>query len=149
MKISIVTTCLNSQGTIKETIRSVLDQKGDFEVEYIITDAGSTDGTIDIIKSFGSKIKLVDAKGTNQSEGINMGIKLATGDILAFINADDVYEPCAFQKVQQAFAGDPNTLWVTGQCRIIDKDGHEISKFITRYKNFLLKRFSYFLLLSL
>ena len=127
MKISIVTTCLNADSTIKKTIESIHSQEGDFEIEHIITDAGSTDKTLEIIASLGAKIKLLDAKGLNQSEGINLGLKNATGDIQAFLNADDIYEPGTFQKVITSFENSPDKKWIIGKCRVIDEDDKEIS----------------------
>ncbi len=147
MKVSIVTTCFNSQATIRDTIESILSQEGDFELEYIITDAGSKDATRSIIAEYGDKICLIDATGTNQSQGINCGLREATGDIVAFLNADDVYRPGTLQSVVQAFAANPNRLWLAGQCAIIDLKGEEFHGAITKYKNFLLRNYSYWLLL--
>lgn len=148
MKISIVTTCFNSEKTIRDTIESVLNQQFDGELEYIITEAGSKDGTLSIIKEYGNKLKLVDAKGTNQSEGINMGLQMATGDIIAFINADDTYIEGTFQKVINAFNSNPEKNWLTGQCKIINENNEEILSSMTTYKNFFLSIYSYFLLLG-
>ena len=147
MKVSIVTTCFNSASTIRATIESILSQQGDFELEYIVTDAGSKDATLSIIREYGEKIRLIDATGTNQSQGINRGLREATGDIVAFLNADDVYEPGAIQKVVEAFRGEPTKLWLAGQCKIIDGAGKELHSPITNYKNFLLRHYAYWLLL--
>jgi glycosyltransferase involved in cell wall biosynthesis len=146
-KISIVTTCFNSQATIRDTIESILGQQGSFELEYIITDAGSKDNTRNIISEYGDRINLIDATGTNQSQGINRGLREATGEIVAFLNADDIYRPGALQAVVEAFAANPDKLWLVGQCTIIDLQGREFHGAITRYKNFLLKHYSYGLLL--
>lgn len=147
MKISIVTTCFNSAATIRETIESILSQQGDFDLEYIITDAGSTDATLSIVREFGSRVRLIDARGTNQSQGINLGLRESTGEIVAFLNADDVYEPGALQMVVEAFRKEPEKLWLVGQCRIIDGEGKELHSPITTYKNFLLRRYAYWVLL--
>lgn len=147
MKVSIVTTCFNSQATIRDTIESILSQQGDFELEYIVTDAGSSDATREIISEYGERINLIDATGTNQSQGINLGLQKASGDIVAFLNADDVYLPGTIQDVVQAFAAHKENLWLVGQCAIIDKDGREFHRLIKRYKNLLLRNYSYWLLL--
>jgi glycosyltransferase involved in cell wall biosynthesis len=147
MKVSIVTTCFNSQATIRDTIESILSQQGNFELEYIITDAGSKDSTRAIIIEYGAKIRLIDATGTNQSQGINRGLREASGDIVAFLNADDVYRPGTLQSVVDAFAAQPDKLWLAGQCAIIDHNGDEFHGAITKYKNFLLRNYSYWLLL--
>ena len=143
MKISIITTCLNAEKYIKQTIESVLSQKGDFSLEYIITDAGSTDSTLEIIKSFGDKITLLNAKGLNQSEGINLGIKKSSGDIIAYLNADDTYLPNTLSIVTKSFQNN-SPKWVIGKCHIINSKNKEINKWVTNYKNFFLKRYNYF-----
>ncbi|HMO02455.1 MAG TPA: glycosyltransferase [Oligoflexia bacterium] len=145
---SIITTCKNSANTVRQTIESVLSQRGDFEIEYIFTDALSTDGTREIIAEYGDKIKLIDAPKLNQSEGINLGFQMAKGDYIAFINADDVYQAGAFDLADRAFRCNPDKLWLVGQCDIIDEKGFPMHGFISRYKNFLLKNYSYFLLLT-
>ena len=145
--LSIITTCLNAEKTITETIESIQSNKGDFTIEHIITDAGSTDRTIEIIKSYGDKIKLFHCPGLNQSAGINFGLQKATGSILAFLNADDVYYPDTFKKVIDAFTKNPNQHWLAGQCPIIDEQGIEQTNWISKYKNFWLKNYTYFWLL--
>ena len=86
-RISIITTTFNTESTIERTMRSTLSQEGNFELEYIITEGGSTDRTVEIIKSFNDpRIKLLDARKTNVSQGINLGLRSATGDMLAFLN---------------------------------------------------------------
>jgi len=147
MKVSIVTTSFNSAATIRATIESVLSQQGNFELEYIITDAGSTDATRDIAREFGSRVRLIDATGTNQSQGINRGLRASTGDIVAFLNADDLYTPGSLEMVVKAFEREPSKIWLVGQCAIIDEAGREFHSAITRYKNFLLRRYAYWILL--
>ena len=90
-KISIITVCYNSAKTIAETIESVLSQ--DYpNIEYIVVDGKSTDGTQDIVKSFGSKIsKFVSEPDKGLYDAMNKGIGLATGDIIGIINSDDIY----------------------------------------------------------
>lgn len=146
-RVSIITTTFNTELTIERTIRSILSQEGSFDLEYIITEGGSTDRTVEIIKSFNDpRIKLLDARKTNQSQGINMGLRSATGDIVAFLNGDDVYHPGTIQSVVNAFL-ESQSMWVVGKCRIINQNDQEISKWITSYKNLLLKHYSYFFLL--
>ena len=146
--ISIVTTSFNAAKTIRDTIESIINQKGSFEIEHIITDAGSKDGTLDIVASYGDRIRLVPAAGLNQAEGINAGLKAAQGEIVAFLNADDIYEENALAKVAEAFKANPDKNWLIGRCRIIDEQGKEMQSWITAYKNFLLSIYSYPLLLT-
>lgn len=143
MKISIITTNFNTAKYIERTIQSILNQKGDFELEYIITDGGSTDGSLDIIKKYKDKLKYISEKDNGQSDGINKGLKMATGDIVAFLNADDTYTEGTLEKVVKYFKEHPDCMWLTGYCRIIDENDKEIRKFVTDYKNSKLKKFSF------
>jgi hypothetical protein len=67
---------------------------------------------------------------------------MATGDIVAFLNADDVYTEGALEKVSRYFKENPECKWLTGYCKIIDEEEREVRKFITRYKNYKLRRYS-------
>jgi len=146
-KVSIITTCFNAAATIRETIESIRANRGDNEIEHIITDAGSTDGTLDIVRSYGDEVKLFITPGLNQSAGINYGLKQATGEILAFLNADDLYYPDTIKKIVAAFDTQPDCTWLIGQCPIIDEHGVEQTSWISHYKNFWLRHYSYFWLL--
>jgi len=148
MKISVVTTCFNAAPTIERTIESILGQQGNFELEYLVTDAGSTDGTLDIIARYGDRIRSVEARGLNQSAGINRGLQASTGDIVAFLNGDDVYAPGALEDVARRFTGEPDRLWLIGECDIIDEFDQVQTSWISWYKNLLLHRYSYLTLLT-
>ena len=97
MKISLITACYNSAKTIKTAIDSVLAQKG-VDIEYIVVDGGSTDGTVDIIKEYSTRstcstrfsFKWISERDRGMYDAINKGIKMATGDIVGILNADDV-----------------------------------------------------------
>ncbi len=91
MKISIITVVFNAKKTIRETIHSVLSQTY-ANIEYIVIDGGSTDGTIEIVKNYGNKIsKFVSEKDAGIYDAMNKGIALTTGDVIGFLNADDFY----------------------------------------------------------
>ena len=91
MKVSIVTSVFNGEKYLEETILSVISQTY-ANIEYIIIDGGSTDGTIDIIKKYENKISYwISEKDESMYDGINKGIKKATGDIVASLNSDDFY----------------------------------------------------------
>jgi len=143
MKISIITTNYNTDKYLEETILSVLNQKGDFELEYIITDGESTDGSLEIIKKYKDKLKYISEKDKGQSNGINKGLRMATGDIVAFLNADDIYLDNTLDTVVRYFKDNPECMWLTGYCKIIDENGKQIKKYITDYKNRKLRRFSF------
>jgi glycosyltransferase involved in cell wall biosynthesis len=144
-KISIITPSYNQAAFIRSTIESVLSQ--DYpNLEYIVLDAASTDGTIDILKEYSDKLVWKSEKDRGQSDALNKGFRMATGDILAFINSDDTYEPGALKKVGEFYASHPEANWVTGKCYVIDTHGSEIRKAVTTYKNFWLKVNSYSML---
>ena len=99
MKITLITACFNSAATIGTAIESVLSQKG-VDVEYIVVDGGSTDGTVDIIKEYSTRstcstrltFKWISEKDHGMYDAINKGIKMATGDVVGILNADDVLD---------------------------------------------------------
>lgn len=91
MKISIITVVFNNKKTIKDTIESVLSQTYK-NIEYIIVDGSSTDGTVEIIQNYGHQIdKFVSDEDNGLYHAMNKGIKLVTGDIIGFLNSDDLY----------------------------------------------------------
>ena len=91
MKISIVTVCFNSEKHIRSAIESVINQTYN-NIEYIIVDGASKDGTIDIVRSYGDKItKFISEPDKGIYDAMNKGFKMATGDYLALINSDDFY----------------------------------------------------------
>lgn len=157
MKFSIITPSFNQGIFIRKTIDGVISQKGDFDIEYFVMDGGSTDNTIDILKSYEQKLKdnhrikfyWQSKKDKGQSDAINQGLKKATGDIFAFINSDDFYQPNIFQKVASEFTKNQKKLWLTGYNLIVDENNKQIQKPITIYKNFWLKHYNYNNLLML
>lgn len=91
MKISVITAVWNSEKTIKDAIDSVLSQTYK-NIEYIIVDGESTDGTVDIVKSYGDRIsKFISEKDNGIYYAMNKGIKLVTGDVICFLHSDDIY----------------------------------------------------------
>ena len=91
MKISIITSVYNNKDTIEDAIKSVLNQTYK-NIEYIVIDGASTDGTIDIVKKYQDKIsKFISEPDNGIYDGLNKGIKLATGDVIAFLHSDDIY----------------------------------------------------------
>ena len=147
MKISVITPSLNQGRFIEKTIWSVLNQKGNFDVEYIIIDGKSNDNTLDIIRKHENRLIWISEKDSGQSDAINKGLEMASGDLLAWLNSDDIYEPGALAEVAERYKEQP-FKWCFGNCRNIDEHDHEIRKFITKYKMFDCRHFSYRRLLS-
>jgi glycosyltransferase involved in cell wall biosynthesis len=144
--ISVVTPSLNARETIEEALQSVVSQ--DYRhVEHIVVDGGSTDGTVELLERTDG-IKWVSEPDRGLSDAMNKGIGMATGDVIGWLNADDRYLPGALTRVGEAFVSNPDALWATGLCRIVDGDGREIRKPVTAYKRFLLRHYSYRLYLT-
>ncbi len=100
-------------------------------------DGGSTDNTVDILKKYEGKLKWFSEKDKGQSDAINKGLKIATGDVAAWLNSDDYYLPGTLQKVGKFFVNNTKAQWVTGDYKIVDENGEEIQSFVRTYKNFL------------
>lgn len=103
MKISIVTISFNQAKYLRDCIDSVLSQ--DYkDIEYIVVDPGSTDGSREIVESYGSRIFKVFEKDDGPADGLNKGFSRASGDIFYFINSDDFVLPNTFSKIADAFS---------------------------------------------
>ena len=111
------------------------------EVEHLVIDGGSTDGTLDILAAAG--VRYVSEPDRGLSDGVNKGIRMAQGDVIGWLNADDVYLPGALSRVGKAFVHRSDALWATGPCLIMGADGEEIRSSVTPYKNFFPRRYSY------
>ena len=114
MRISIVTVAYNAVNTIEKTILSVIKQ--DYEdIEYIIIDGGSTDGTVDIIEKYKESLSFFVSESDNgMYDALAKGFNHVTGDIIAYINADDFYQPQAFAAVAEIFSKYRDVKWLTG-----------------------------------
>lgn len=114
MKISIITISFNSEKTIEETIKSVIEQDYD-DLEYIIVDGASTDRTMEIVEKYRSKIsKIISEKDEGISDAFNKGIHLATGDIIGIINSDDMLYPGAIKKLGEYYEPDVDVYYGDG-----------------------------------
>jgi len=104
MKISIVTVVRNDAEHIEETMRSVLEQKGSFDIEYIVIDGASSDGTVEIIRKYASCLAaFISEPDSGIYDAMNKGIRLTHGEVVGMINSGDHYLPGAFEKVAAAF----------------------------------------------
>ena len=145
-RISIITPSFNQGDFIEQTILSVLSQ--DYpNIEYLIMDGGSSDTTLTILKKYSGKITWISEADKGQTHAINKGLRLATGSIVGYLNTDDLLLPGTLKKVAEVFINDPQSVWVTGKCRIVDEENNEIRRPITIYKNALLGSHNFSLLL--
>jgi glycosyltransferase involved in cell wall biosynthesis len=143
MLLSIVTPSFNQGRYIEETIRSVLSQ--DYpHVEYLIVDGGSTDSTLDTIKKYQHQLAWwVSEKDQGQTDAINKGFARAQGDVLAWINSDDTFEPGAFTAAMTYLKDHPSVGMVYGDCNYLDESGAVIGKFHAAQTSYRLLRQGY------
>jgi glycosyltransferase involved in cell wall biosynthesis len=122
-RISIVTPSLNQAPYLDRTIRSVLEQ--DYpEIEYLVFDGGSTDGSVEILRRYDDRIAYWESlSDRGQSHAVNKGLERATGEIVGWINSDDYYLPGAFSAAVAAFGANSEPQWVCGACRYLHADG--------------------------
>jgi glycosyltransferase involved in cell wall biosynthesis len=131
-RVSVVTPSYNQGRFIEETIRSVLLQ-GYPELEYIIMDGGSTDGSVDVIRRYEPWLTYwVSEADRGQSHAINKGWTRATGEVLAYINTDDCYLPGAVATAAAEFSLRPDVAMVYGNASIVDEGGKELSSWKAR-----------------
>lgn len=119
MKFSVIVPSFNKSQFIKRTIDSILDQKYK-DTEVIVVDGGSRDGTVEILKKYGDKIRWVSEKDNGQTEAINKGMRMATGEIMAYLNSDDTYEKKTLNIVDKYFEDNPKIMVVYGKVHHID-----------------------------
>ena len=122
-KISIITPSKNHASFIASNIESVLSQ-GYSDVEHIISDGGSTDGTLEILKKY-PHLKVISERDRGQSHALNKGFRMASGEIIGWINSDDGYCPNVFQDVADRFQ-DPNVMVVYGEGIEVDEKGAKL-----------------------
>src|SRR3954469_16463600 len=102
MRISIVTPSFNQCGYLHRTAESILSQRGPFELEWIVVDGGSADGTVDLLALLASsdpRVQFTSGPDRGQSHAINVGMTRAKGDVVAWLNSDDLYAPGALATV--------------------------------------------------
>lgn len=122
MKISIVTVCFNSASTVRQTVDAVTSQTG-VDLEYIAIDGGSTDGTLDVLRSYGNQIsKLVSEPDDGIYDAMNKGIALATGDVVGILNSDDFYPDSEVLAAVAAAFEDPDVDCVFGDLDYVDAE---------------------------
>jgi len=127
--VSVITPSFNQARYLEATIQSVIGQ--DYpRIEYIIVDGGSTDGSVDVIKKYQDKLSWwVSEKDKGQTDAINKGFNRAKGEILAWINSDDTYNPGAVGEAVKYLVNHPEVALVYADCNFIDEEDRIIGKF--------------------
>jgi len=123
--ISVVVTVYNFESWIRQAVQSILDQEGPFDLEIVVIDDASTDGSAEVLTSFtDSRLKLIrhpENKGPNFS--VNEGFSLVRGEFIARLDGDDAYEPGFFAKALQAFQAEPGAGFLYGDFKTMDSTG--------------------------
>jgi glycosyltransferase involved in cell wall biosynthesis len=138
-KVSIITVCYNAADTLKDTIDSVLEQ--DYEdVEYILIDGQSTDGTLDLIKSYGDRIdQFISEADKGMYDGLNKGIQMAKGEIIGMLNSDDFYtDEHVVSDMVQAMSSGPG--YESGYADLYYVDSKNTNRIIRKWKSGKYKR---------
>ena len=131
MKISIITISFNAKATIEKTLQSVANQLYK-NIEHIIVDGGSKDNTLEICNSFSHVSKIISEPDKGVYDAFNKGLKLATGDIIGFLNADDVfYYDNSVQEIAKAFSENKTDI-VYGNLNYINENGRVIRNWKSR-----------------
>ncbi len=143
--VSIVTPSFNQGRFVEETIKSVISQEGDFHIEYLIMDGGSTDDSVEVIKKYGRLLKegkwpvrcrgieykWVSEKDKGQADAVNKGFRAAKGETLGWLNSDDTYLPGAIEKAVRFFNEHSDVMMVYGEGYHIKESGEVIQRYYT------------------
>jgi glycosyltransferase involved in cell wall biosynthesis len=123
MRVSIVTTTFNALPYLPETVRSIL-QAPLAELEYLVVDAGSRDGTLEYLRGVRDERMRVEVlEGAGQYEAIDWGLRQTTGEVMAWLNADDTYFPWTIDAIVQLFSQYPDVHWITGLPTVLNREG--------------------------
>ncbi|MDJ0889470.1 MAG: glycosyltransferase [Desulfobacterales bacterium] len=133
--VSIVTPSYNQGRFIKKTIESVLSQNYP-NIEYVVIDGGSSDQTVDILRSYGDRLEWVSEPDRGQTDAINKGMARVQGEILAYLNSDDVLAPGAIERIVNYFKSNPDCDMVYGNADYIDEDDKVTGKYDTDQYSF-------------
>ena len=153
--ISIVSPVYNAEAYLAQTIESVIYQTGTFFIEYIIIDGGSTDSTLDICAQYQKRIRndqrfsnvtisLLSERDDGMYDALSKGLKLVSGEIVAYLNASDFYLPNALSTVNEVFCHHPDIFWLTGFNTFSNSRGHIFDSYLPyEYKRKWIPKYVY------
>jgi glycosyltransferase involved in cell wall biosynthesis len=135
-KVSVITPSYNQHRFIERTINSVLSQQFSGSLEFRVVDGGSRDGTVDTLKRYGSSLQWISEKDHGQAEAVNKGLAQATGNVIGWLNSDDIYYPDAIATACQIFDSHPEVDVVYGNANHIDEYDRILDAYPTEAWNF-------------
>lgn len=146
MKVSIVTPSYQQGQFLERTLQSVASQATqDFEIEHVVFDGGSTDNTVEILKGFRPAVRWESKKDNGQTDAVNHGICATDGDIIGWLNSDDIYYPGAITRVVDFFKTNPEVDVVYGMADHIDLEDHAFESYPTEPWDFERLQFTCFI----
>ncbi|QYD67852.1 glycosyltransferase [Paraburkholderia edwinii] len=135
MKVSIVTPSYNQGQFIERTLQSVAIQRG-AEIEHVVFDGGSKDTTVEVLKAFTPPVRWISKKDNGQTDAVNKGIRATDGEIIGWLNSDDIYYPGAVERVVTFFEQNPDVDVVYGLADHIDLEDVAFEEYPTESWNF-------------
>lgn len=151
MKISIITPNYNGARFLEDCVRSVHSQGGPgLEIEHIVIDGGSRDTSLEILQRYRRGIThLISEPDHGAASAINKGLRMASGDVIGWLNSDDLYYPGALARVAASMQANPRQALCFGHCPILNEEGVEIRQRITRFKELFFPISSRFMIQSI
>lgn len=133
MRVTVITVCRNSASTIRDTLDSIAEQDHP-QVEHLVIDGASTDGTVEIVRAHGSRVaRLVSEPDRGMYDSMNKGLRLATGDVVGFLHSDDMLaSPTTLRRIAAAFE-DPAVEAVYGDIDMVDP--RDTSRVVRRWRS--------------